>query len=196
MTTPRAVEPAVGVTATTSPATTKPSFLRRRGGRHGKSAAYAMVAPATILLFLFLVVPVLLAVGLSFTNARLISPKRTTDMSTASNTGSGLGSAKAMARVVTMDSGVPVDISALAEVAEALTPMSEIVMVRSPVLARTVAMRIGWGCAPGVVSGGSELLDNKTVTSRTAVPPECCRACGQTHARRGGVPFGRARRVW
>lgn len=74
MTTPRAVEPAVGVTATTSPATTKPSFLRRRGGRHGKSAAYAMVAPATILLFLFLVVPVLLAVGLSFTNARLISP--------------------------------------------------------------------------------------------------------------------------
>ena len=33
-----------------------------------------MVAPAAILLLLFLVVPVLLAFGLSFTNARLISP--------------------------------------------------------------------------------------------------------------------------
>ncbi|EYR65196.1 ABC transporter permease [Actinotalea ferrariae CF5-4] len=33
-----------------------------------------MVAPATLLLLLFLVVPVLLAFGLSFTNARLISP--------------------------------------------------------------------------------------------------------------------------
>ncbi|KGM11384.1 carbohydrate ABC transporter permease [Cellulomonas carbonis] len=33
-----------------------------------------MVTPATILLVLFLIVPVLLAFGLSFTNARLISP--------------------------------------------------------------------------------------------------------------------------
>ncbi|MDT0164558.1 sugar ABC transporter permease [Actinotalea sp. AC32] len=33
-----------------------------------------MVSPATILLVLFLIVPVLLAFGLSFTNARLISP--------------------------------------------------------------------------------------------------------------------------
>ncbi len=33
-----------------------------------------MVAPATVLLVLFLIVPVLLAFGLSFTNARLISP--------------------------------------------------------------------------------------------------------------------------
>lgn len=33
-----------------------------------------MVAPAAILLLLFLVIPVLLAFGLSFTNARLISP--------------------------------------------------------------------------------------------------------------------------
>ncbi|NCD18906.1 MAG: sugar ABC transporter permease [Actinobacteria bacterium] len=33
-----------------------------------------MVAPAAILLLLFLIVPVLLAFGLSFTNARLISP--------------------------------------------------------------------------------------------------------------------------
>ncbi len=43
---------------------------RRREGRSG----LAMVAPALILLVLFLVIPVLLAFGLSFTNARLISP--------------------------------------------------------------------------------------------------------------------------
>ena len=33
-----------------------------------------MIAPAAILLLLFLFVPVILAFGLSFTNARLISP--------------------------------------------------------------------------------------------------------------------------
>ena len=33
-----------------------------------------MVTPATFLLLLFLVIPVFLAFGLSFTNARLISP--------------------------------------------------------------------------------------------------------------------------
>ncbi|WP_277207441.1 carbohydrate ABC transporter permease [Isoptericola croceus] len=43
---------------------------RRREGRAG----FSMVAPALILLLLFLVIPVLLAFGLSFTNARLISP--------------------------------------------------------------------------------------------------------------------------
>lgn len=43
---------------------------RRREGRSG----LAMAAPALILLVLFLVIPVLLAFGLSFTNARLISP--------------------------------------------------------------------------------------------------------------------------
>ncbi|MFC7925785.1 carbohydrate ABC transporter permease [Microbacterium laevaniformans] len=37
-------------------------------------AGLAMIAPAGILLVLFLVIPVLLAFGLSFTNARLISP--------------------------------------------------------------------------------------------------------------------------
>ncbi|MDO5676184.1 MAG: sugar ABC transporter permease [Propionibacteriaceae bacterium] len=47
---------------------------QRRGKRHGRAAAYAMVAPAAILLLLFLVIPVGLAFGLSFTNARLISP--------------------------------------------------------------------------------------------------------------------------
>jgi multiple sugar transport system permease protein/raffinose/stachyose/melibiose transport system permease protein len=75
MTTPRAVEPAVGATATATPAPPSSRALRkRRGKRHGKPAAYSMVAPAAILLFLFLIVPVLLAFGLSFTNARLISP--------------------------------------------------------------------------------------------------------------------------
>jgi ABC-type sugar transport system permease subunit len=54
--------------------------LRGRGGRRvsreGRPrAAYAMIAPALILLILFLVIPVLLAFGLSFTNARLISPE-------------------------------------------------------------------------------------------------------------------------
>ncbi|WP_231494843.1 carbohydrate ABC transporter permease [Cellulomonas sp. KRMCY2] len=50
---------------------------RRRGARaarEGHRSAYWMVAPATLLLVLFLIVPVLLAFGLSFTNARLISP--------------------------------------------------------------------------------------------------------------------------
>lgn len=45
-----------------------------RRPRSGRVAAYGMVAPAAVLLLLFLVVPVLLAFGLSFTNARLISP--------------------------------------------------------------------------------------------------------------------------
>lgn len=47
---------------------------RARSAREGHRSAYWMVAPATLLLLLFLVVPVLLAFGLSFTNARLISP--------------------------------------------------------------------------------------------------------------------------
>ncbi|WP_255499946.1 carbohydrate ABC transporter permease [Actinotalea sp. JY-7885] len=47
---------------------------RARAARQGHRSAYWMVAPATLLLLLFLVVPVLLAFGLSFTNARLISP--------------------------------------------------------------------------------------------------------------------------
>lgn len=48
---------------------------RASGRRRERRAAYAMVAPAVLLLLLFLVVPVLLAFGLSFTNARLISPE-------------------------------------------------------------------------------------------------------------------------
>lgn len=42
--------------------------------RSEKRAGYAMAAPAVILLVLFLVIPVILGVVLSFTNARLISP--------------------------------------------------------------------------------------------------------------------------
>ncbi len=69
MTTPHSVEPAAG--AVSAP---QKSLAKRRGQRHSRGAAYAMVAPAAILLLLFLVIPVLLAFGLSFTNARLISP--------------------------------------------------------------------------------------------------------------------------
>ncbi|WP_367183071.1 carbohydrate ABC transporter permease [uncultured Cellulomonas sp.] len=59
------------------PGSPPPSRRRRRGAaaaRGGSRSAYAMVAPAAFLLVLFLVIPVLLAFGLSFTNARLISP--------------------------------------------------------------------------------------------------------------------------
>lgn len=57
-----------------APAAEKKALGNRKSKRHGRAAAYAMVAPAALLLFLFLVIPVLLAFGLSFTNARLISP--------------------------------------------------------------------------------------------------------------------------
>ncbi|MHA6523929.1 carbohydrate ABC transporter permease [Tessaracoccus sp. G1721] len=69
MTTPRSAAPAAAVPVATTAA---PMKKRRKGQGHG--AAYAMVAPAALLLLLFLVVPVGLAFGLSFTNARLISP--------------------------------------------------------------------------------------------------------------------------
>lgn len=54
----------------------RPTARRRRAraAREGHRSAYWMVAPGAVLLLLFLVVPVLLAFGLSFTNARLISP--------------------------------------------------------------------------------------------------------------------------
>lgn len=68
MTITRTAEPA------SAPAAEKKAPAKRRGKRHGRAAAYAMVAPAAILLLLFLVIPVGLAFGLSFTNARLISP--------------------------------------------------------------------------------------------------------------------------
>ncbi|GAB3813576.1 hypothetical protein GCM10028820_08530 [Tessaracoccus terricola] len=70
MTTSLNAGPAAPAVASATAAPTR----RRRGKRHGNSVAYAMVAPAALLLLLFLIVPVLLAFGLSFTNARLISP--------------------------------------------------------------------------------------------------------------------------
>jgi multiple sugar transport system permease protein len=49
----------------------------RKSRAHGKEAlaGIAMVSPAVILLVLFFLVPVLLAFGLAFTNARLVSPR-------------------------------------------------------------------------------------------------------------------------
>jgi multiple sugar transport system permease protein/raffinose/stachyose/melibiose transport system permease protein len=66
-------------TATTTGAGTK-GFRRAGrastpGGRAEQRSAWAMAAPALIGLFLFLGIPALLALGLSFTNARLISPE-------------------------------------------------------------------------------------------------------------------------
>ncbi|PFG44471.1 carbohydrate ABC transporter membrane protein 1 (CUT1 family) [Isoptericola jiangsuensis] len=70
-------------TPTSAPATgagaaSHPLPPRRRGAgrarRHEGRSGLAMVLPALVLLVLFLVVPVMLAFGLSFTNARLISP--------------------------------------------------------------------------------------------------------------------------
>jgi len=54
-----------------------PVHRRRRssaGARGERRSGLAMAAPAAILIALFLIVPVLLAFALSFTNARLISP--------------------------------------------------------------------------------------------------------------------------
>lgn len=68
MTTPLTAEPTAAVAVAPKAARAK------RNKRQGHGVAYAMVAPAALLLLLFLVVPVLLAFGLSFTNARLISP--------------------------------------------------------------------------------------------------------------------------
>ena len=59
------------------PAGPRADRTRRRTGRRPSTthrSGYVMAAPAVVLLLLFLIVPVLLAFGLSFTNARLISP--------------------------------------------------------------------------------------------------------------------------
>ena len=57
--------PTTGVTS--APATGNPRGTEER-------SAFAMAAPAVILLTLFLIIPAAFALGLSFTNARLISP--------------------------------------------------------------------------------------------------------------------------
>jgi multiple sugar transport system permease protein/raffinose/stachyose/melibiose transport system permease protein len=69
MTTPL---PAPAATATQQ--LTRTRIRRSPAGRGERRSGLAMAAPALILLLLFLVIPVLLAFGLSFTNARLISP--------------------------------------------------------------------------------------------------------------------------
>ncbi|WP_231916105.1 carbohydrate ABC transporter permease [Microbacterium karelineae] len=53
---------------------TRPPRTKKRPLRGQARTGIAMAAPAVLLLFLFLIVPVLLGFGLSFTNARLISP--------------------------------------------------------------------------------------------------------------------------
>ncbi|MGB4778324.1 carbohydrate ABC transporter permease [Microbacterium sp.] len=64
------------VTPATAAAGKPRRAMRRFRSTRGREtwAGVAMIAPAGILLLLFLVIPVLLAFGLSFTNARLISP--------------------------------------------------------------------------------------------------------------------------
>jgi multiple sugar transport system permease protein len=55
----------------------KPPAAVSSRGNEGRTAAW-MIAPAVILLIVFLLVPVILAFGLAFTNARLISPRPAT----------------------------------------------------------------------------------------------------------------------
>lgn len=68
-------------TTTATPTGAGTKGFRRAGrastprGRAEQRSAWAMAAPALIGLFLFLGIPALLALGLSFTNARLISPE-------------------------------------------------------------------------------------------------------------------------
>ncbi|WP_454853694.1 carbohydrate ABC transporter permease [Promicromonospora soli] len=71
MTTPL---PAPAATATQRLTRTRTRMRRSPAGRGERRSGLMMAAPALILLLLFLVIPVLLAFGLSFTNARLISP--------------------------------------------------------------------------------------------------------------------------
>ena len=53
-----------------------PTPTRRKAGAAGRSTriGWAMIAPALVLMIVFLIVPILLTFGLAFTNARLISP--------------------------------------------------------------------------------------------------------------------------
>lgn len=71
--------------ATQAPAATKaasaPAPLVRRGRRRRESkrsqslAAAWMIAPACILLVLFIIIPIALMFGLAFTDAKLVSPQ-------------------------------------------------------------------------------------------------------------------------
>ncbi len=53
--------------------TLAPPKRRRRAGK-GSGTAWAMLAPAGILMLVFLIVPIILTLSLAFTDARLISP--------------------------------------------------------------------------------------------------------------------------
>jgi ABC-type sugar transport system permease subunit len=65
----------VATTAKPGPAhVATPERARSAGQRMQSRSAAWMVGPAVVLMLLFLLVPVVLAVGLSFTNARLVSP--------------------------------------------------------------------------------------------------------------------------
>jgi multiple sugar transport system permease protein/raffinose/stachyose/melibiose transport system permease protein len=76
MTTPISTSPASGLPAPElrpQPTTVRRS-TRKVALRREQRTGLSMAAPALVLLVLFLIVPVLLAFGLSLTNARLISP--------------------------------------------------------------------------------------------------------------------------
>ncbi len=66
--------PSVARAQQTEPVVTRRRPRRSAGARGERRSGLAMAAPAALLLLLFLIVPVVLAFGLSFTNARLISP--------------------------------------------------------------------------------------------------------------------------
>jgi multiple sugar transport system permease protein/raffinose/stachyose/melibiose transport system permease protein len=75
MTTPISTSPASGLPAPELPEQpTARRSTRNAALRRERRAGLSMAAPALVLLLLFLIVPVLLAFGLSLTNARLISP--------------------------------------------------------------------------------------------------------------------------
>jgi multiple sugar transport system permease protein len=64
----------VTVTAVPAQATRRGVPGSHRSNRRATAVALAMLAPAAVLMVTFLIIPILLTFGLSFTNARLISP--------------------------------------------------------------------------------------------------------------------------
>ena len=62
------------VTAVPAHATRQGTPGSHRSNHRATSVALAMLAPAAVLMVTFLIIPILLTFGLSFTNARLISP--------------------------------------------------------------------------------------------------------------------------
>lgn len=66
--------PPEGIAVETLSHRTRPPKRVDHTYRHERRAGSAMIAPAAVLLVLFIVIPALLAFGLAFTNARLVSP--------------------------------------------------------------------------------------------------------------------------